>query len=135
MFADSHTLSQSGHASATWVDMIWCRALEDVDSGETRAAARQAVDLILVELVLCLTAQSAGFMYRCASHLMTYKYTGMNKHGLQRRHLQGARQFLVHILNVRGMFFTSWSVSSDCVLTRSCVLIKGTYDTFELIIL
>lgn len=55
---------QADKARATWVEMIWCRALEDADGRKVRAAAQQAADLVLVELVLCLTAQSAGFMYR-----------------------------------------------------------------------
>ena len=55
--------SQNG-ARANWVDVVWCLARDDADDEKTRAASGQAVDLVLVELVLCLIAQSASFMYR-----------------------------------------------------------------------
>lgn len=49
---------------ANWMDVVWCLVRDDADASKTRAAAGQAVDLVLVELVLCLIAQSASVMYR-----------------------------------------------------------------------
>lgn len=44
--------------------MVWCLARDDVQGSKAHEASVQAVDLVLVELVLCLIAQSASFMYR-----------------------------------------------------------------------
>lgn len=44
--------------------MVWCLARDDVRGAKVEEASGQAVDLVLVELVLCLIAQSASFMYR-----------------------------------------------------------------------
>lgn len=46
------------------MEIVWCLARDDTDDDKTRAAAGQAADLVLVELVLCLIAQSASVMYR-----------------------------------------------------------------------
>lgn len=58
-------VTQKEIESASWMDMVWCHAMEDSNRNQLRVATWQAVDLVLVELVLCLIAQSAGFMYRC----------------------------------------------------------------------
>lgn len=44
--------------------MVWCLVRDDVRGSRAHEASGQAVDLVLVELVLCLIAQSASFMYR-----------------------------------------------------------------------
>lgn len=44
--------------------MVWCLARDDVRGTKAQEASGQAVDLVLVELVLCLIAHSASFMYR-----------------------------------------------------------------------
>lgn len=57
-------LVQRTGAQVGWRDMVRCLARGNVQGHETRAASGQAVDLVLVELVLCLVVQSASFMYR-----------------------------------------------------------------------
>ncbi|CAM9190666.1 unnamed protein product [Phaeothamnion confervicola] len=54
-------------ASAVWQDAVWCSELAKGSAPAVvwRASA-QATDLMLCELVLCLAAQSAGFMHRTA---------------------------------------------------------------------
>lgn len=51
-------------ADAGWTEMVWCLARDDVRGAKAHEASGQAVDLVLVELVLCLIVQSASFMYR-----------------------------------------------------------------------
>lgn len=53
-----------GADDAGWMEMVWCLARDDVRGTKAQQASGQAVDLVLVELVLCLIAQSASFMYR-----------------------------------------------------------------------
>ena len=60
--------SERSEQGAEWTDMIRClvRFLEQDDphADTVGVAAGQATDLVIVELVLCLLAQSASFMYR-----------------------------------------------------------------------
>ncbi|CAM9208539.1 unnamed protein product, partial [Ectocarpus fasciculatus] len=58
---------KASDAHADWVDIVWCLAQDNARGEKAREASEQAVDLVILELVLCLIAQSASFMYRQAS--------------------------------------------------------------------
>ncbi|CAN0170061.1 unnamed protein product, partial [Ectocarpus sp. 4 AP-2014] len=69
---DAELVSSCGNGEASdahrdWVDIVWCLARDNARGEKAREASEQAVDLVTLELVLCLVAQSASFMYRTAS--------------------------------------------------------------------
>ncbi|CAB1120292.1 unnamed protein product [Ectocarpus sp. CCAP 1310/34] len=64
---DAELVSSCGNGEASdanrdWVDIVWCLARDNARGEKAREASEQAVDLVTLELVLCLVAQSASFM-------------------------------------------------------------------------
>lgn len=53
--------------------MVSCLARDNLQGHKTHNASGQAVDLVLVELMLCLIVQSTSFMYRYG-HLVVLYY-------------------------------------------------------------